>query len=299
MNKYLYILLFIFIDLGQSAPFFDSKKAFNYLINQCEIGTRFPGSSEHLEMKNYLINFLTDKVDSLTIDEHLIKHPYKDIPINLYNIVGHYNLQSKNRILLMAHWDTREIADKDPDENNFDKPIIGANDGASGIAVLMVLAEILKSNPLNNIGIDLLFVDGEDMGRKGDIENFSIGTKLFSKSIKNIDNYKLSICLDMVADKDPKFKIEYFSYIQAEKAVKEIWKLANDLGYTEFVYDMERPIYDDHRALFVETGIPSIDIIDFDYPYWHTLEDTPDKCSASTLGIVGNVVVEYIYRLDN
>ena len=110
---------------------------------------------------------------------------------------------------------------------------------------------------------------------------------------------KLAICLDMVADKDPEFKIEYFSFIQAEKEVLEIWALANSLGFTEFIYEMSQPIYDDHRALFVETGIPSLDIIDFDYPYWHTLEDTVDKCSSYTLGIVGNLVCEYLYREES
>ena len=102
----------------------------------------------------------------------------------------------------------------------------------------------------------------------------------------------------MVADIDAEFKMEYFSLIQAENDLKEIWALENELGYKEFTYEIQSPVYDDHRALFVETGIPSIDIIDFDYPYWHTLEDTPDKCSAKTLGIVGNVVCEYLYRKD-
>ena len=102
----------------------------------------------------------------------------------------------------------------------------------------------------------------------------------------------------MVADKDPEFKMEYFSYIQAEKELKQIWALANNLGFKEFTYEITNPIYDDHRALYVETGIPSIDIIDFDYPYWHTIEDTADKCSANTLSIVGTLMCEFLYRKD-
>jgi len=294
------ILLFITsIILSQNAPYFDQDKAFDYLNNQCEIGTRYPGSKEHLKMKDYLIDFLDNKADTLIVDKHTIKHPYKDIDIELFNIIAKYNPKNQHRILLMAHWDTREIADKDPDPNHFNIPIIGANDGASGVAVLMVLAEIFQSYPLNNIGIDLLFVDGEDMGRSGDINNFSLGTKLFSKSIKNNNDIKFAICLDMVADKEAEFKMEQFSYMQAEKELKEIWVLANEMGYSEFTFQMQYPIYDDHRALFIETGIPAIDIIDFDYPYWHTIEDTPDKCSSKTLGIVGSVVSEYIYRMDN
>tara|TARA_B110000438_G_scaffold298254_1_gene346129 strand:- start:718 stop:1617 length:900 start_codon:yes stop_codon:yes gene_type:complete len=293
------ILLFLLSTICFSAPYFNSEESFNYLLKQCEIGYRYPGSNGQLEFKNYLINFLNNNSDTVLVDSHRIKHPYiKNKEIDLYNIFAKYNLNAKRRILLMAHWDTREIADKDSDAKNHDEPIIGANDGASGVAVLMSLAEILYSNPLSNIGIDLLFVDGEDLGRHGDLDNFSVGTKLFCKSNKNYSP-EFAICLDMVADKDPKFKIEYFSYIQAEEKVKEIWSLANSLGYTEFSYDLQAPIYDDHRAFFIETGIPAIDIIDFDYPYWHTLEDTPNKCSAYTLGIVGNVVVEYIYKEDS
>ena len=202
-----------------------------------------------------------------------------------------------NRIMFMAHWDTREIADKDPNKENYNTPIMGANDGASGIAVMMVISELLNNYPLQNLGVDLLFVDAEDMGRSGDIENFSLGTKAFTKNIPH-PLPQLAICIDMVADIDAEFKMEYFSLVQAENEVREIWNLANSMGFKEFTYKVQSPIYDDHRAFFVETGIPSLDIIDFDYPYWHTLEDTPDKCSAKTLGIVGTVVSEYLYLKD-
>ena len=284
--------------MSQYAPDFDGEKAYDFLLKQCSFGPRYPGSSGHVDFKDYLINYLNKYSDNIKITEHDLKHPYEDKSIKFYNILAQYNLESNNRILLMAHWDTREIADKEKDIIKQKKPIIGANDGASGIAILMLFAEILNNNHLNNIGVDLLFVDGEDMGRNGELDNFCLGSKLFAKSMK----YKVprfAICLDMVADKDPEFKMEYFSYLQAPKELFEIWKLANELGYNEFTYDITNPIYDDHRAFYNETGIPAIDIIDFDYPYWHTLEDTPDKCSASTLKIVGDVVLEYIFRLDS
>ena len=296
--KLIKIILFISVAMSQNIPYFDGEKAFDYLVKQCEFGYRYPGTQEHVDLKNYFINFLSDKSDELIVYDHTIKHPYQKNEITLYNLLARYNVDSDNRILLLAHWDTREIADKDKNVENHDKPILGANDGASGIAVLMHLSEIFYNNPLNNLGVDLLFVDGEDMGRNGELKNFCLGTKLFSKNIKS-PYPKLAICLDMVADKDPQFKMEYFSYIQAEKELKEIWSLANMLGYKEFTNVITNPIYDDHRALFVETGIPAIDIIDFDYPYWHTLEDTIDKCSSETLSIVGNLMCEYLYRKDS
>ncbi len=298
MNRFFFIL-FLTIIQSQKIPLFDGEIAFKYLEKQCAFGERYPGSQNHIDLKDYLVNLLSDKSDELVVYDYEINHPYnKDKKIILYNILARYNLESDNRILLMAHWDTREIADKDKNEINKLKPIIGANDGASGIAILMHLSEIFSNYPFNNIGVDLLFVDGEDMGRHGDLENFSIGTKLFSKTIER-PYPQLAICLDMVADKDPKFKIEYFSYIQAEKQVRDLWNLANSLGYSEFVYELSQPIYDDHRALFVETGIPSLNIIDFEYPHWHTLEDTVDKCSSYTLSIVGSLVCEYLYRKEN
>ena len=291
-------ILFITAIGAQNIPHFDGDLAFSHLVKQCDFGARYPGSIAHENLKDYFVEFLSTRADEVIVDDHNIKHPYNDYNVSLYNIVAKYNIESKDRILLLAHWDTREIADKDEKIDNQHKPIIGANDGASGIAILMSLSQILYDFPLNNIGVDLLFVDGEDMGRHGELENFCLGTKLYSKNMK--EPYpRLAICLDMVADKDPEFKMEYFSYIQAEKDLKEIWSLANSLGYNEFTRSITQPIYDDHRALFIETGIPSIDIIDFDYPYWHTLDDTVDKCSPNTLAIVGSLMCEYLYRKDS
>ncbi len=296
MHKKLIILL-LAVGIAQSIPYFDGDIAFSYLKKQCEFGPRYPGSKAHLELKDYFISFLKPRADDLLIHTHTQKHPYNNNEITLYNILARYNLESKNRILFLAHWDTRDIADKESKKINQDKPIMGANDGASGIAILMVLSEILNDSPLYNIGVDLLFVDGEDMGRHGEIDNFCLGTKQLTKDVE-FPYTKLAICLDMVADKDPEFKKEYFSYIQGKNALDDIWSLAHELGYNEFNNSLTHPIYDDHRAFYLGTGIPSINIIDFDYPYWHTLDDTIDKCSANTLSIVGSVVTEYIYRED-
>ena len=294
---FIFLSILVSFSISQNAPYFDGEKAYSLIKKQCSFGPRNPGSQSHDDFKDYLVNYLNQYSDSVIVDTHIIEHPYKDSKVSLYNIFARYNIHAKERILLMAHWDTREIADMDQDTSNYNKPILGANDGASGVALLMVFSEILSTYPLNNLGIDLLFVDGEDIGRHGELENFCLGTKLFSKSNKKYFP-KLAICLDMVGDIDPSFKIEYYSYVQARNEVFEIWDLANEMGYDEFSYQVRSPIYDDHRALFLATGIPSLDIIDFEYPFWHTIEDTHDKCSAKTLSIVGTVVSEYIYRQD-
>ena len=204
--------------------------------------------------------------------------------------------------MLMAHWDTREIADKDKNPDNHNKPILGANDGASGTAALMVLSEIISDNQLNNIGIDLLFIDGEDMGKSGDIENFCIGTTKFCEVLPN-PTPQYAICLDMVADKEQEFLIEHFSLKQAPELVQTIWGLANNLGYTQFQNRLGYAIMDDHYYLYKYAQIPAIDIIDFDYPnsevnYWHTLQDIPENCSTESLEAVGTVITQFIYRQD-
>ncbi len=296
---YIFIILFNGLLFSQSIPYFDSEKAYKYIVEQCDMGPRYPGSEGHDKFVKYLTNYLNKQDgDTLIIYNHNVKHPYEDYNITLTNFLYRFNKNLDNRLMLMAHWDTREIADKDPNPDNHDKPILGANDGGSGIAVLMVLAEILSNHPLDNIGIDLLFIDGEDMGRSGELENYCIGTTKFCEVLP--DPAPLyAICLDMVADHNPSFPIEYFSYSQAPWLVNEIWTLANDIGYDEFKKEIVPPIYDDHRALYLNSYIPAIDIIDFDYPFWHTLDDTPENCSAETLKIVGNVMCEFLYRKNN
>tara|TARA_Y100001968_G_scaffold325831_1_gene367769 strand:+ start:3781 stop:4689 length:909 start_codon:yes stop_codon:yes gene_type:complete len=297
------LIIFIGFLFAQDAPFFNGELAFQFLKEQCDIGPRFPGSQGHLKTKEYFKNYLIDKSHHLEIMDERIKHPYKDKMLDLTNFMARFYPDRDNRIMFMAHWDTREIADKDPIETNRNKPILGANDGASGIAILMVLADILFQNPLNNIGVDLLFLDGEDMGESGDPSGFGLGTLEFTKNMpKPLPKY--AICLDMVADAEPSFKMEPFSLQQAPWLVYKVWEIANNMGYSEFSYKIGNAVYDDHRVLYLNSGIPSIDIIDFEYPnadlnYWHTLNDIPENCSARTLEIVGNVVTTLIFIEDN
>ena len=303
MNKNFFLLILFFsVCILQNAPFFDETRAYSYLIKQCEFGTRYPGSKEHIDVKNFLVDFLKDKGDTLIIDDHNISHPYSNKQIQLFNLLLRYNIESENRIMLMAHWDTREIADKDKDEKNHNHPIIGANDGARGVAVLLALAEILHLLPTINIGIDLLFIDGEDQGKAGDSNSFGLGTQAFAKNIP-YPIPEFAICLDMVADKEQEFLIEHFSLKQAPELVQTIWGLANNLGYTQFQNRLGYAIMDDHYYLYKYANIPAIDIIDFDYPnseinYWHTLKDIPENCSAKSLEAVGTVMTHFIYHQD-
>ena len=301
--KYNFFIVIIFsIIFSQEIPFFDSNRAMDLLKVQCSFGPRYPGSIGHDQMKLFLNDFLEPLSDSLYVMNEKIPHPYKNEFMYLTNYLARFQLDAYKRIMLMAHWDTREFADKELEDKNKKLPIIGANDGASGVAVLLTLAEIIHLLPTINIGIDLLFIDGEDQGRAGDSENFGLGAQAFAKNIP----YPLpefAICLDMVADKEQEFLIEHFSLKQAPELVKTIWNLANNSGYTQFQNRLGYAVMDDHYYLYKYANIPAIDIIDFDYPnseinYWHTLKDIPENCSAKSLGAVGTVMTQFIYRQD-
>ena len=301
MNKF-FVIFILGICMGQNAPPFDGNRAMNLLHTQCEFGPRFPESEGHLKMKKFLVNFLQPLTDSLYIMDEKISHPYQRRYITLTNYLARYNLDAYYRIMLMAHWDTREFADQDLETKNQTLPILGANDGASGVAVLLTLAEILHSLPPLNIGVDLLFVDGEDMGKAGDPEKFGLGTQAFAKHVPE-PRPQFAICLDMVADQEQHFPIEYFSLQQAPEVVQAIWALANDLGYTQFENIIGNAVMDDHYYLYKYAMIPAIDIIDFEYPnkemnYWHTLQDTPENCSTESLDAVGAVMTHFIYKVD-
>jgi glutaminyl-peptide cyclotransferase len=296
------ITIFIHLLIAQEAVYFDGSRAKDLLDYQCDFGPRYPGSRGHDDFADSLKTFLDNLVEMNLVYKDSIYSSVGDKIVEITNFHARFNPRASERILFLAHWDTREFADKDKNIESRSMPVIGANDGASGTAILMTLAEMLSNNPPINIGVDLLFLDGEDMGTYGDSETWALGAKSFSKNIKK-PFPKYAICLDMVGDRDQEFLIEGFSYRYAPEIVRKVWELANNLGYNQFKYSLGQQIIDDHYVLFQNTGIPSIDIIDFQYPnasdnYWHTIHDTPDKCSSESLEAVGTVIATLIYHED-
>lgn len=284
--------------LGQDIPDFDADRAFRYLEKQCSFGPRNPGSIGHRECLIYLKETLSGLADTLTVQPFPYSDPYSGKMLQLTNLVARFQPQKKNRIWIAAHWDTRPWADRDRHESNRTTPIIGANDGASGVAVLLEIAHHLaRSAPL--LGVDLVLLDGEDLGREGDLQHFFNGSRYIARHIPE-PHPRYCILVDMVGDKELELPMEGNSMEQAPKLVKLIWSLAADLGFDAFVPEIAYTVEDDHVVLFQIGGIPSIDIIDFEYPnrfrnYWHTMEDTPDKCSAASLKTVGTVLLNHIY----
>ncbi len=264
---------------------FDAENAFAILEKQCEFGPRQPGSAAHRETQNYLFAKLQEYADIVTLQPHQFK------TLHLNNILADFGGKSGGTLLLAAHWDTRPIAEHDANPENRNKPILGANDGASGVAVLLEIARILKQYPPPQRVIIVLF-DGEDYGRT--TEEMFIGSRFFAR---NLGRWKpdYGILLDMVGDKDLQLPIEGYSWNANREFAETLWKRARKLGLGAFQHSVGPRIMDDHVPL-IQVGIPMVNIIDFDYPYWHTLEDTVDKCSPKSLRIVGTLVLSVIYN---
>lgn len=275
---------------------FDASRAFAYLEKQVSFGTREPGSKGHQVCLDYLEAETRIFADTVRLQSF----EWQDMKINkcytLTNVIASFNPKAKKRIFFAAHWDTRPRADYEVKANRH-KPILGANDGASGVAVLLEMANQLKKYP-PSIGVDLIFFDGEDYGEEGHLEDYFIGSRYFGKNSKDY-RPEYGVLLDMIGDANLNIPKEGFSYKNLPHIVDKVWSIAQDLGYSEFEDRIGAYVNDDHTAL-MEYGIPCIDVIDFAYPdhthrYWHTLQDTPDKCSPQSLETVGRVMMELIY----
>ena len=298
MNKYLLITLLL-IGCGAESYKFDEDEAFNYLIKQCEFGPRNPGSEGYFKCRDFMINELKKSTDQIILQDFTHPaHPY----LKFQNIIARFNSNAKFQTIISCHWDTRPIADHDLNPDNHNKPIIGANDGASGVAVLLELAKIMAINT-PSIGVNLVFFDGEDLGTPGDNESYCLGSQFFAKNLP-IDNISEAINLDMVADKQLQLPIERYSYQHHPELIRYLWGRAKEMKLEAFEDRLEYAIYDDHVPLYEYANIPSIDLIDFRYPnnyknYWHTLDDIPENCSSKSLGQVGSLMVDYIYNRKN
>ncbi len=278
---------------GES-PKFDSQKAYAYLLKQCEIGPRHPGSPGHRQARDYLKATLSQFADQVITQPFPLKFGRPEKTVEAYNIIARFLPDESERILLCAHWDTRPWADKDPDPKYHNTPILGANDGASGVAVLLEVARLLQSHP-PPVGVDIVLFDGEDSGSEGSMNSWAQGSAYYARHLSRSEHPRFGILIDMIGDADLEIFQETNSRTYARPVVDKVWEIAHDLGCTAFKPEVGISVMDDHIPL-LQVGIPCIDLIDLDYPYWHTMADTPDKCSAASLDQVGQVLIHVIYK---
>lgn len=288
-----------------SIPSFNSDSAYGFIETQVSFGPRNPGSAGHRKALEFFNSELNKNADTVILQE--FTYPgYDNEILNLTNIIAKFNPNAANRIFISAHWDSRPWADHDKDEAKRNLPILGANDGGSGVGVILEIARILKDNPVS-FGVDLILWDGEDYGKEHDIMNFCLGSKYFASKSSNTYNPVFGILLDLVGDKAAVFPKEGNSIMYASDIVNLVWSIANKQNAASFSNTESQPIYDDHVPLN-QAGIKTIDIIDVsligaDSPderrnYWHTHNDTMENISKTTLGQVGNVLTELIYTLQ-
>jgi hypothetical protein len=294
-------LTLIFLGCQSNVPNFDEDNAFSYLVAQCDFGPRNPGSDGYFACLDYLITELDQSANEIILQDFSYQEQRYNKRYNLENIIARYNPDSEFQTVISAHWDTRPWADQEDLQQDRDQPIIGANDGASGVAILLELARIMGENP-PPIGVNLVFFDGEDLGVPGENETYCQGSRFFAKNLP-IPRPDEAINLDMVGDKQLVIPIERYSLEYHPKLVRHLWDRAKDMGLDAFIGRVDYAIYDDHIPLNEIAGIPSIDLIDFKYPnsyanFWHTLNDIPENCSEESLGQVGDLMVDYIYNRE-
>ena len=277
---------------------FDGALADSLVDRQVAFGPRVPGTEAHDQALAWLVEYLRARADTVETMPFTHVTTFGDT-LRLTNVFARFRPDVAQRVLLVAHWDSRPVAEQARDAAARREPVPGANDGASGVAVLLAAADRFGQLP-SVVGVDILLTDGEDWGHDPQTlstvpEDMFLGARHFASTHRDYRPL-FGILLDLVGDENPVFPWEGHSLRNAPEVVTRVWDVAEELGYGDvFVPRAGPPIGDDHVALN-EVGIRTIDIIDFDYPYWHTPEDTPDKVSAETLDIVGEVVIAVLQR---
>jgi hypothetical protein len=271
---------------------FNGRTAFGYIERQMAFGPRIPNKPGHKQTGDWLLAELRARADTVIVQE--IRHvTHHGDTLHLRNFFARFRPQATERVLFLAHWDTRPMADRSENLGQQRLPVPGANDGASGVAVLLGVADALKARAPAN-GVDLLFVDGEDYGDFADTNDVLIGSRWFAAHQPAGYQPLFAVLFDMVGDKDLQIYEEGNSVAFAPEVVQRVWRVAADRGHErQFIPNVKHTLTDDHVSL-QHVGIHAIDVVDFDYPYWHTTEDTIDKVSGESLQIVGDVAVALV-----
>lgn len=275
---------------------FDGNRAYEWVKRQVAFGPRTPGTAAHDSCFAFLAEALRKNADVVETDSFNYRSPELNRDLTLRNVLARFRPAETRRILLAAHWDTRPWADRDADSTRRHEPILGANDGGSGVAVLLALAEQLHRHA-PAVGVDIAFFDGEDLGTEANPSGFFRGSKRYLEWRPNEPAPLFVIVIDMVGRKNAAFYWEGNSYNRASNIVLLLWGRAKDLGLRQFRNGVKFTIADDHVP-FLEADIPAIDVIDFEFPEWHTHQDDLSVIDPATLESVGRVLVDLVTNVD-
>lgn len=280
---------------------FDGNNAYNLVKAQCDFGPRVPGTPAHSKCAEWLEQQLRDYCDSTIVQQAQVT-TFDGTTLNIKNLIGIINPDADNRILLLAHWDCRPWADNDPDPAKHKQPVMGANDAASGVAVLLELARVMKEKK-PTVGVDILLTDAEDWGTNNVEESWALGTQYWAKH-PHVEGYspRFGILLDMVGAKGAKFSKEIQSMQYAPSVVNEVWDMAQQSGYGSYFDNNAGGAITDDHIVVNQMGIKCIDIIDMRqggdtgfFDGWHTTGDTIDKIDPTVLKVVGQTIANVIY----
>jgi hypothetical protein len=296
---------------GQAAtpeiPVFNADSAYYFVEKQVAFGPRVPNTQAHVQTADWLQATLRNFADTVYVQNARVR-AHDGTILNIRNIIGSFQPEKTNRVLLCAHWDSRPWADHDPDPANHYKPIDGANDGASGVGVLLEIARILS---LNNprVGVDIILFDGEDYGkhrlsRERDNDSWALGSQHWSKN-PHLPDYKarFGILLDMVGATGASFKHEGYSLMYAPNIIRKIWNIAAKQGFRQYFINAEGGyVIDDHYYINKNRNIPVVNIIDQRsntshgfYEHWHTVLDNMEAIDPQTLQAVGQTVTAVLF----
>jgi glutaminyl-peptide cyclotransferase len=283
-------------NTGATATGFNGTAAYNYAKAQVDFGPRVPGSPAAKQAGDWIIQQMRARADTVIVQAFTYTTADgKRLPLR--NILARFRPGLAERVLYLTHWDSRPISESATTEAEKKMPVPGANDGASGVGMFVALSDVLKKTK-PNVGVDLLFTDGEDYGLFGPPEvDVLIGAKYFATHLPS-PNYKplYGVLWDMIGDKDLRIPYEMYSFQQAPEVVSRVWQTAADLGHGDvFVQESGGQIVDDHIPL-LNAGLRVIDVIDLTYPPHHTPYDTMDKISAKSLATVGDVATALVTR---
>ena len=278
---------------------FDGKRAMGYLNDICKIGPRLSGSDGMKKQQELIQKHFEDLGAKVTYQRFQAQQRSQSSKVDMANMVISWHPDRAKRVILCSHYDTRPIADEEPNPRRWTEPFISANDGGSGVAFLMELGHQMKGLK-TNVGVDFVLFDGEEYIFRRNMDDYFFGSKHFGADYRQNQGkvrYSAAILLDMIAGKNARFPIERNSWWKAGDLVTDVWRIAQEQRCQRFQADQfsKTAVEDDHMPLN-RAGIPAIDLIDFDYAHWHRLTDTPDNCAAEPMEQVARVLVVWMQR---
>jgi hypothetical protein len=287
-------------DRDGAAPVaFDPKRAMGYLEAVCKIGPRISGTAGMKRQQELLEKHFRALGGRVEYQNFVARQRSVREATDMANLVVAWHPDRPRRVLICSHYDTRPLADQEPDTRRWRQPFVSANDGGSGVALLMELAHSMKDLPVK-VGVDFVFFDGEEYVFDRETDEYFFGSRHFGKEYRKQRGkvvYNGAVLLDMVGGKGARFPVEVNSWNRAPGLVREVWGIAAELKYPAFRSDTfsRVPVEDDHVPLN-QAGIPAVDIIDFDYAHWHRLSDLPENCTGESLDQVAQVLAVWLQR---